>query len=177
MTHAFYTIGHSTRPLEEFVELLTSAGITFVADVRTVPRSRTNPQYNRDALPDVLAAAQIEYAHIPTLGGLRGRQPHVLSSTNAFWQNESFHNYADYATGGAFRSGLAQLLERGQLRVCAIMCAEAVWWQCHRRIIADYLLAAGERVLHTLGPGKIEPARMTDAARRHSYGVLTYPVA
>lgn len=168
--------GSGPRPIEAFAKLLCSSGVTFVADVRTVPRSRTNPQFNRDVLPDALAAAQIEYEHIPTLGGLRGRQPDVLPSTNAFWQNESFHNYADYAMGGAFRSGLAQLLERGQLRVCAIMCAEAVWWQCHRRIIADYLLAAGETVFHILGPGKIEPARMTDAARWHSSAVLTYPV-
>lgn len=177
MTHPFYTIGHSTRPVEEFVELLTNVEITFVADVRTVPRSRTNPQYNRDLLPDALAAAQIEYEHISALGGLRGKQADVPASTNAFWQNERFHNYADYAMSGAFRSGLAQLLERGQSRVCAIMCAEAVWWQCHRRIIADYLLAAGEAVFHVLGPGKVEPARMTDAARRHSSGVLTYPAA
>ena len=176
MTHPFYTIGHSTRPVEEFVELLTNVGITFVADVRTVPRSRTNPQYNRDVLSDALAAAQTEYEHIPTLGGLRGRQPDVPPSTNAFWQNESFHNYADYAMGDAFHSGLAQLLERGKSQVCAIMCAEAVWWRCHRRIIADYLLAAGETVFHILGPGKIEPARMTDAARRHSSAILTYPI-
>ena len=121
MTHPFYAIGHSTRPVEEFVELLNSAGITFVADVRTVPRSRTNPQYNRDVLPHALAVAQIEYEHIPTLGGLRGRQADVPPSTNAFRQNESFHNYADYAMSDAFRSGLVQLLERGQSRVCAIM--------------------------------------------------------
>jgi uncharacterized protein (DUF488 family) len=85
MTLPFYTIGHSTRPVQEFVELLANVGITFVADVRTVPRSRTNPQYNRDVLPDALAAAQIEYEHIPMLGGLRGRQPDVLPSTNALW--------------------------------------------------------------------------------------------
>jgi uncharacterized protein (DUF488 family) len=177
MTLPFYTIGHSTRPAKDFVELLTSVGITFVADVRTVPRSRTNPQYNRDVLPDTLAAAQIEYEHIPTLGGLRGRQPDVLPTTNAFWQNESFHNYADYAMGDAFRTGLAKLLEHGQSQVCAIMCAEAVWWRCHRRIITDYLLVADETVFHILGPGNIELARMTDAVRRHSSGVLTYPVA
>ena len=177
MTHPFYTIGHSTWPVEAFVELLTTIRINFVADVRTVPRSRTNPQFNRDVLPDALAAAHIAYEHIPTLGGLRGRQPDVLPSTNAFWQNESFHNYADYAMGDAFRSGLAQLLERGQSQVCAVMCAEVVWWQCHRRIIADYLLAAGEVVFHILGLGKIEPACMTDAARLHSSGALTYPVA
>ena len=97
MAYPFYTIGHSTRTIEEFLDLLRSARVTVVADVRTVPRSRTNPQYNRDVLPDALAGAQIEYKHIPTLGGLRGRQVGVLPSTNAFWQDESFHNYADYA--------------------------------------------------------------------------------
>jgi uncharacterized protein (DUF488 family) len=120
MTHPFYTIGHSTRPIEEFVELLTNVGITFVADVRTVPRSRTNPRYNRDVLPDALAVAGIEYEHIPALGGLRGRQADVAPITNAFWQNESFRNYADYATGDAFRSGLSQLLERGQSHVSCL---------------------------------------------------------
>ena len=151
----FYTIGHSTRPIEEFVELLTNVGITFVAVVRTVPRSRTNPRYNRDVLPDALAVAGIEYEHIPALGGLRGRQADVAPITNAFWQNESFRNYADYARGDAFRSGLSQLLERGQSHVCAVMCAEAVWWRCHRRIITDYLLASGETAFHILGPGNV----------------------
>ena len=94
MTHPFYTIGHSTRSLEEFVELLLGAKVTLVADVRTVPRSRTNPQYNRNVLPDALAPAQIGYEHIPALGGLRSHQPDVPAGANAFWENESFHNYA-----------------------------------------------------------------------------------
>jgi uncharacterized protein (DUF488 family) len=94
---------------------------------------------------------------------------------NAFWQNKGFHNYADYAMGDSFRKGLARLRDLGHVQCCAIMCAEALWWQCHRRIIADYLLAAGEEALHILGRGKIEPVRLTDAARERTPAVLTYP--
>ena len=177
MGNPFYTIGHSTRPIGEFVEMLRSAEVTLVADVRTVPRSRTNPQYNRDLLPQSLAPFQIEYDHIASLGGLRGKDRDVPPSTNAFWQNASFHNYADYAMGAGFHHGLAHLRELGQKHRCAIMCAEAVWWRCHRRIIADYLLAGGEQVFHILAPTKIEAARMTEAARLDAPGLLTYPAA
>jgi uncharacterized protein (DUF488 family) len=93
----------------------------------------------------------------------------------AFWENESFHNYADHAMGADFRNGLARLRDIGHTRRCVIMCAEAVWWRCHRRIIADYLLVAGEQVFHIVGPGRIEPARMTDHARRTAPDVLVYP--
>ncbi len=175
--HPFFTIGHSTRSIDEFVALLREAGATFVADVRTVPRSRTNPQYNRDALPQALAPFQIGYAHFAALGGLRGKQRGAVSDANAFWQNQSFRNYADYARTQAFRDGLAALREAGRARPCAIMCAEAVWWRCHRRIIADYLIAGGETVLHILGPGHIEPARLTPAARPAEDGTLVYPAA
>jgi len=171
----FFTIGHSTRPRDDFVALLREAEVRVVADVRTIPRSRTNPQYNADALEPALAAYQIGYEHIAALGGLRGRQRDVPPTLNAFWQNESFHNYADYAMSEAFRTGLARLRELGRQHSCAIMCAEAVWWRCHRRIIADYLLAANERVLHILAPGSISPAHMTDGVRVGSSGVLTYP--
>jgi uncharacterized protein (DUF488 family) len=175
MAQPFYTIGHSTRSLSDFVSLLQSAGATFVADVRTMPRSRTNPQYNQDVLPPALAAFEIGYQHMRSLGGLRGRTRGVLPDVNAFWENESFHNYADYAMGEGFRGGLATLRERGRTRRCAVMCAEAVWWRCHRRIIADYLIAAGEAVFHILGPGHIEPADQTSAARPGPHGSLIYP--
>ncbi len=177
MAYPFYTIGHATRPIGEFVDLLQSAKVTVVADVRTVPRSRTNPQYNRDVLPQTLEQFQIGYEHIAALGGLRGKQRDVPPSVNAFWQNESFHNYADYAMGESFRGGLARLRDIGGKQPCAIMCAETVWWRCHRRIIADYLIAADERVFHILGLRHIEPAHMTDAARLQSSGILTYPAA
>ena len=177
MAQPFYTIGHSTRSLPDFVSLLQSAGVTFVADVRTVPRSRTNPQYNQDVLPPALAAIEIGYEHIRSLGGLRSRMRGVLPEVNAFWENESFHNYADYAMGEDFRRGLTTLQERGRSRRCAIMCAEAVWWRCHRRIIADYLIAAGEAVFHILGPGHIEPADRTSTARPGPHGSLVYPAS
>jgi len=175
MTHPFFTVGHSTRPLDEFVELLQAAGVTFVADVRTVPRSRTNPQYNRDVLPQSLATCNIQYTHLAPLGGLRGRQHDIAPEVNAYWTNESFHNYADYAMSASFRDGFARLRELGQAQRCAIMCAEAVWWRCHRRIIADYLIAGGGCVFHILGSKHIEPARMTEAAQVQRSGSLAYP--
>jgi uncharacterized protein (DUF488 family) len=175
MTHKFYTIGHSTRSIGEFTSLLQSVGATLVADVRTVPRSRTNPQYNSDTLFRSLAEFEVRYEHIASLGGLRSRSREVPPEVNAFWENESFHNYADYAMSEAFRIGLARLRELGQTRRCVIMCAEAVWWHCHRRIIADYLIAAGEQVFHILGPGQIDAAQTTSAARPGPSGGLIYP--
>lgn len=177
MRNPFHTIGHSTRAIEEFVAMLRGAEVTLVVDVRTVPRSRTNPQYNRETLPDSLAAFGIGYEHIAALGGLRGRKRDVPPAVNGFWQNDSFHNYADYAMGEGFQGGLARLHELGASQHCAIMCAEAVWWRCHRRIIADYLLSAGETVLHIMGPAKIEPAHLTEAARPDGAGRLTYPAS
>src|SRR5215469_47663 len=174
MESPFYTIGHSTRSIDEFVSMLNSAGVTFVVDVRTVPRSRTNPQYNNDVLPQLLVPFQIGYEHIPALGGLRSNDRNLPSSVNAFWQNQRFHNYADYAMGNSFRGGLARLCELGRNQRCAIMCAEAVWWRCHRRIIADYLLAYGEVVFHLIGPGNVKPAHMTGSARLNASGALTY---
>jgi uncharacterized protein (DUF488 family) len=177
MAHPFFTIGHSTRPVQEFVELLEGAQIGCVVDVRSVPRSRTNPQYNCDVLPQTLAQFQIGYEHIAALGGLRPRTQDVPPDVNAFWQNQSFHNYADYTLTPPFHRGLARLRALGHERRCAIMCAEAVWWRCHRRIIADYLIAASETVFHILGKDRIEPARMTDAAKPRPDGSLTYAAA
>ena len=174
MAHPFFTIGHSTRPASEFVDLLKSAQIGVVADVRSIARSRRNPQYNSDVLPETLAQFAIGYEHIAQLGGLRPRAKNVSPSLNAFWENQSFHNYADYALSQSFRCGLARLRALGQERRCAVMCAEAVWWRCHRRIIADYLIAAGETVFHILGPDRIEPARMSDAAHLRADGSLVY---
>lgn len=176
MTNPFYTIGHSTRTISEFVDLLREANVRLVVDVRTVPRSRTNPQFNRDTLPDSLAAYQIGYEHIAELGGLRGRQRQAEPSPNAFWENTSFRNYADYALTDRFREGLGRLTDLGNRSVTAIMCAEAVWWRCHRRIIADYLLASGHSVFHILGPGKIEPASLTPGARPSTERIV-YPAA
>lgn len=154
--------------------MLRAAGVSFVADVRTMPRSRTNPQFNADVLPAALAGAHIGYEHIPPLGGLRSRRREVAPEVNAFWENKSFHNYADYAMGDAFHAGLEHLRSIGRESPCAIMCAEAVWWRCHRRIIADYLLAAGEDVRHILADGQVRAAQMTVAAQACD-GSLVYP--
>jgi uncharacterized protein (DUF488 family) len=145
-----------------------------VADVRTVPRSRTNPQYNFDILGSELAPFQIGYEQIAELGGLRGRSHDVPPEVNGFWENRSFHNYADYALSDAFEHGLEQLTALAAQRPTAIMCAEAVWWRCHRRIIADYLLTRGWTVFHLMGGGRIEPAKITPGARERD-GHVVYP--
>jgi uncharacterized protein (DUF488 family) len=176
LSNKFFTIGHGTRPIAGFVELLNAAEVQVVVDVRTAPRSRTNPQFDGGTLAASLAATDIEYRHIAELGGLRPRQQQVPVNINAFWENQSFHNYADYAMGREFHSAFGELRKLGYAKRCAIMCAETLWWRCHRRIISDYLLAAGETVFHILGPGAIQEAHMTLAAKRRSDGVLVYPV-
>jgi uncharacterized protein (DUF488 family) len=174
MANPFYTIGHSIRTIPEFVDLLREANVGLVVDVRTVPRSRTNPQFNRDALPESLAGYQIGYEHIAELGALRRRQRLIEPSPNGYWENASFRNYADYALTDRFREGLDRLTDLGSRSITAVVCAEAVWWRCHRRIIADHLLASGHSVFHILGPGKIEPASLTPGAHRSPDG-LVYP--
>ena len=169
MTHPFFTIGHSTRSIEEFAAMLAASDVKLVVDVRTVPRSRTNPQFNRDVLPASLAERRIGYRHMASLGGLRGAQRDVPPA--------SFHNYADYAMGDEFRAALEELRELGRPGPAAIMCAETLWWRCHRRIVADYLIAAGETVLHILSAERTEPAQLTRGARVGPDGVLTYPAA
>lgn len=171
----FFTIGHSTRTISEFVHLLQVADIRIVLDVRTIPRSRTNPQYNRDTLPASLSEFDVQYEHIPDLGGLRSKSVTVAPEVNAFWSNRSFHNYADYALSASFRAGLNHLREVGHARRCAIMCSEAVWWRCHRRIITDYLLLAGEEVFHILGENSIKQASLTPGAVRRVDGGIGYP--
>jgi uncharacterized protein (DUF488 family) len=174
-SNPFFTIGHSTRSIEAFIALLREVEVWNVIDVRTVPRSRTNPQFNRDVLPVSLAQFQIGYEHLAALGGLRGVQRDISPEINAFWENASFHNFADYAMGKDFHSGLERLREVGRSARSVVMCAEAVWWRCHRRIIADYLIAAGEEVFHIMGEAHVEPARMTLAARPQPGGTVTYP--
>ncbi|MGY4318142.1 DUF488 domain-containing protein [Bradyrhizobium sp. JR3.5] len=171
----FFTIGHSNRSLEDFIVLLTTARIDRVVDIRTVPRSRTNPQFNKDTLPHSLAAAGISYEHLADLGGLRGKARSVPPSVNGFWSNESFHNYADYALSPQFQKSLQHLRDEGHRLRCAIMCSEAAWWRCHRRIVADYLIASGETVVHLMGEGRQEPARLTEGAVVQGDGTVVYP--
>ena len=177
MKLSFFTVGHSNRSLGELVELLIGPHIDRVVDIRRVPKSRSNPQFNTDTLPESLAAFNISYEHVAALGGLRGRGRSLPRAVNGFWTNESFHNYAEYALSPQFQAGLEHLLEEGRRRRCAIMCSEAVWWRCHRRIVADYLIAHGETVFHIMGPGRLEPARLTAGAAIQPGGNVVYPAA
>jgi uncharacterized protein (DUF488 family) len=168
-----FTIGHSTRPFEVFLAALEKAGVDCIVDVRRFPRSRRHPHFNAETLARTLPAAGVAYRHMPELGGRRerrqgGASPHTL------WRKEPFRNYADYAESEEFRAALASLIGLARNRKVAIMCAEAVWWRCHRRIIADYLLAAGEPVTHILDIGKQEPARLTEGAAPRSDGSILY---
>jgi uncharacterized protein (DUF488 family) len=174
-TNSFFTIGHSTRTIVEFVDLLRESGVDLVIDVRSMPRSRTNPQFNQPSLAEALAPRQIGYEHIAELGGLRGRSRGTEPSPNTYWRVRGFQNYADYALTVPFAAGLALLRERGRERRCAIMCAEAVWWRCHRRIITDYLLAAGEEVKHILGKSHVDVASLTPGAVVRNDGTVVYP--
>lgn len=171
----FFTIGHSNRSLEEFVELLASAEIGLVADVRKFPRSRANPQFNEETLAQSLAGREISYELMAVLGGRRGVVKSILPDVNGLWRNLSFHNYADYALSPEFSAGLQHLLERGRGQRCSVMCSEAVWWRCHRRIVADYLIASGETVFHIMAPGRFEPAQLTQGAEIRPDGKVVYP--
>jgi len=166
-----YTVGHSNRTLEAFVELLRAGDVQLVIDIRTVPRSRHNPQFNADVIEQALRPYGIGYARIDSLGGLRGKSKTVPPEVNAFWTNASFHNYADYALSPEFHAGLERLLALAAEQRAAIMCAEAVWWRCHRRIVADYLLLAGRDVFHLMGEHRVERARPSEAAVQASDGV------
>lgn len=174
MPGGFRTIGHSTLSLAGFTDILRQAGVQALADVRSFPHSRSNPAYNIESLPDALHRYQIDYRHFPGLGGRRSKQPDVPDTLNAFWHNRSFHNYADYALTEPFHRAYAELLAFGHDRLVAIMCAEAVWWRCHRRIITDYLLLDGFEVFHLMGHGREDAAKLTPGAERRPDGVA-YP--
>lgn len=169
-----YTVGHTTRSVPKFAELLRCGQVDLVVDIRSTPRSRTNPQFNLDALSDALSAWQIGYVRIAELGGRRRKSMIVPPEVNGFWTNQSFHNYADYALSDAFRVGFSRLIELSQERRCAIMCSEAVWWRCHRRFVADYLLHDGRDVFHLMGAARVDAAKMSPAARVDGAS-LVYP--
>jgi uncharacterized protein (DUF488 family) len=163
------TIGHSNRPLEELIAMLRAHGITTLVDVRTVPKSRHNPQFNREALPGPLEAAGIAYRHMPGLGGLRHARK---NSTNTAWRNASFRGYADYMQTEDFERSLDELLAvPGDV---AVMCAEAVPWRCHRSLIADALTARAVPVWHIMSAQSKNPHKMTSFAHVEN-GRVTYP--
>jgi uncharacterized protein (DUF488 family) len=171
-----WTIGHSRRSVAELADLLRQVPIDLLVDVRLLPRSRTNPQFNADALPAPLAEWGIGYRHLPALGGLRGARKDGVPSPNNLWRSDAFRNYADYAAASpAFRQGLDELTAVARNNRTAIMCAEAVWWRCHRRIVTDYLLVSGVAVAHILGPNNIAPASLTPGARPFVDGTILYP--
>ena len=158
-----WTIGHSTRGIDEFISLLKENQIKLLVDVRAFPGSRRYPQFNKDTLAESLNAHRIRYEHFPELGGKRKSRP---DSRNTAWRNASFRGYADYMETEQFQKGIERLLEIvSEAGATAIMCAEAVWWRCHRSLIADYLKSRGTEVLHILGANKIEPHPYTSAAR------------
>jgi len=169
------TIGHSTRSIHEFVRLLLDARVELLVDVRAFPQSRTNPQFNAPALSASLDEAGIGYRHLPALGGRRHRERKAPPSPNTLWRHPAFRNYADYALTKPFRAGLAELMALASERRTAIMCSEAVWWRCHRRIVTDYLLSAGFPVEHILGSAKTVAAESTPGALRSPDGALIYP--
>lgn len=157
-----WTIGHSNRAFDDFASLLTSNNIQLIADVRRFPGSRRYPQFGREQLKQALSGIGINYVHLPELGGRRTRLP---DSPNTAWRNEAFRGYADYMMSEPFREGVTRLLGSAQEQRTAIMCAEALWWQCHRGLIADHLKAAGHSVIHVLAPGKTQEHPFTSAAR------------
>jgi uncharacterized protein (DUF488 family) len=156
-----WTVGHSTRTLVEFIELLTVNNIEALADVRRFPTSRKYPHFNQDALRTSLTGVGIEYVPLPELGGRRRPLP---DSHNTVWRNETFRGYADYMETEEFCSGIHRLLELARRKRTAIMCAEALWWRCHRSLIADYLKAAGICVLHIIDGENNEIHPYTSAA-------------
>jgi Domain of unknown function DUF488 len=170
---AIFTVGHSTRPIEVFLELLRAHCVERVVDVRTIPRSRRNPQFDRDALAASLERAGIAYTHLKTLGGLRHAR---ADSSNLAWRNGSFRGFADYMQTPEFDEGLARLLKLAGQGRCAVMCAEAVPWRCHRSLIADALTARGIAVEHILSAKRRERHQMTPFARVRGEQV-DYPAA
>ena len=165
-----WTVGHSNKTFEDFLQLLNSQSIRVLADVRRFPASRRHPHFNREQLAASLAREGIEYIHFPELGGRRPTRP---DSPNNAWRNDAFRGYADYMMTEPFQRGIERLIALSASKRTAVMCAEALWWQCHRALIADYLKAAGHQVIHILGAAKIQEHPFTSAARI-SDGKLSY---
>ena len=171
MNPSIFTIGHSTRALPEFVALLEAHGIAQVADVRRFPASARHPHFNKDALEAALAVRGIGYRHFPELGGRRRPSP---DSPNTALRHESFRGYADHMQTPGFESGLLDLLRFSELATTALMCAEAVWWHCHRKLLSDVLLVRGVQVRHILSTAAPKSHALSEFARESS-GRVTYP--
>ena len=165
------TIGHSTRTLDTFIEMLCAHGVKHLVDVRTIPRSRHNPQFNRDTLPEALRLAGIAYTHMELLGGLRHARP---DSPNAGWHNSSFRGFADYMQTPEFDAGLEKLMQLAARQQTAIMCAETVPWRCHRSLIADALKVRDVQVEHIMSTSRTQPHLLTPFAKVSGIHI-TYP--
>ena len=175
MSEPFFTIGHSDRTLVEFVGLLQESGVELVVDVRRLPGSSRHPQFGEDELAVSLGRTGVGYRRAEGLTGRRPVSREVPLEVNAWWENRSFHNYADWALSDGFEHALDELRAQGRTRRSAVMCSEAVWWRCHRRIIADHLLAHGEDVRHILGRGHVDAAEPSAGAVVGIDGRVTYP--
>lgn len=171
MSQILWTIGHSTRPIEECISLLRAHGIRLLVDVRRFPASRHNPQFNAESLAKTLQEASLQYRHMPELGGRRKSRP---DSVNLGWRSAGFRGYADYMQTDEFWGGLDELMAYGRKKRTAIMCAEAVPWQCHRQLIADALVTRGWTVQHILSKAEAPPHQITSFAKIE-HDTLTYP--
>ncbi|MDR7328962.1 DUF488 domain-containing protein [Corynebacterium guangdongense] len=170
-----FTVGHSNLALDDFIGMLAAAGVTALVDVRKLPGSRKYPHFNDDSLAAALPDAGISYRRSEGLTGRRPVSTTVPFEVNGNWRNRSFHNYADHALGGEFAAAIAQLREDAAAQPTTVMCSEAVWWRCHRRIIADHLLAAGDHVRHIMGPGTLSDATLTEGAVIGEDRLVRYP--
>ena len=166
-----FTIGHSTKPIEEFIELLSDQGVKQLVDIRTVPRSRHNPQFEQESMKKSLPDAGIKYVYMKQLGGLR---PKVKDSINTAWRNQSFRNYADYMQTDAFKTGIDELIELAKEAPTGIMCAEAVPWRCHRSLVGDALLVRGIEVMDIMSATSVKAHKMTSFAKV-DHDNITYP--
>lgn len=172
MNVELWTVGHSTHTLDAFISLLAPREIELLADIRTVPKSRRSPHFNIDALGASLPNSGVAYLHLPRLGGWRRG---VADSPNGAWRNQSFRGYADYAMGDEFGEGLAELRDLAAAEHTAIMCSEALWWRCHRRLVADHLVAGGDTVCHIGSDGRASEHELTPFAVVAQGGRITYP--
>jgi len=174
MATELFTIGHSNHPLDKFLDLLNEHEIAALADIRRSPSSRKSPQFNQEELAKTLQRASIEYHWLESLGGRRPKQKSISPSLNSGLRNESFHNYADYMQTESFQHGINQLLAIAEQKRTVYMCSESLFWQCHRRLVSDFLAAHGHAVCHIFPSGEVKPHQMAPEARIQGENVI-YP--